>query len=239
MKRCAVVCTALLLCVSMAGAQTGAQAGNRENFSSTLFGGIHLRAIAGAPFSADVVKESNKEGSQALAVTHGKMFRDSEGRTRSETEILSSTGAQPLRFVTIVDPLRQVAIVLDVQSKTATISALPEPSAAEQPTKIKLSAERISAQALAMHGAEDMGASTMQGFRVTGTRITRLTEDSENMVTEFWFSPELKIELHARTAGPRMGETTTRLENIVAGEPDRALFEVPADYAVKTMPPAR
>ncbi|HEV8490837.1 MAG TPA: hypothetical protein VGR76_01150 [Candidatus Angelobacter sp.] len=44
MKRCAVVYTALL-CASVASAQ----AGNHENtFSSTLSGGIRLRAIVGA-----------------------------------------------------------------------------------------------------------------------------------------------------------------------------------------------
>jgi hypothetical protein len=58
-------------------------------------------------------------------------------------------------------------------------------------------------------------------------------------VVESWFSPELKIELQARTAGPRLGETITRLQNIVAAEPDARLFEVPADYAVKTISPAK
>jgi hypothetical protein len=238
MKRCAVVCIALLLCTSFAVAQTSNT--KEKSFSSTLSGGIHLRAIAGAPFSADVEKEFTKvqpDGSQVPMITHGKMFRDSAGRTRSEMEILSSTSAQPRRVVTIVDPVQHLAMVLDPQAGTATVSPLPAASAVEQPAKIN--AERVSAKALAIRGAEDMGASSMDGFRVTGTRITRLTEDSENMVMETWFSPELKIELYARTAGPRIGETVTRLQNIVAEEPDGSLFEVPADYTVKNIPPAR
>jgi hypothetical protein len=31
---------------------------------------------------------------------------------------------------------------------------------------------------------------------------------------------------------PRSGETTYRLTNLNRGEPDRSLFEVPADYTV-------
>jgi hypothetical protein len=34
----------------------------------------------------------------------------------------------------------------------------------------------------------------------------------------------------SRHSDPRFGETTYRLTNIVRGEPDRALFEVPADF---------
>jgi hypothetical protein len=84
-----------------------------------------------------------------------------------------------------------------------------------------------------------MGTSTVEGFHVTGSRITRLEEGAENMVVESWFSPELKIEMQARIAGPRVGETITKLENIIAAEPDRALFEVPAGYAIQTISTAR
>ena len=235
MKHCAVVSIALLFCVSAASAQ----AGNTDIAASAIPGGIHLRSIAGAPFSADVVKESTKvlpDGRQAPVVTHGKMFRDGEGRTRSETELFSTATAAPRRYVTIVDPVQQVSMLLDPQAKTATVSPLPGASV-EQPVKMSArgSAVPMPAQALAMLDAEDLGTSTVEGFRVTGSRAMRLQEGTENMVVESWFSPELKIELQARTAGPRLGETITTLQNIVAAEPDRALFEVPADYTVKTL----
>ncbi len=241
MKRCALVCIALLLCTFLAIAQTG----NKEKpFSTTLAGGIHLRSIAGVPFSADVVKEFTRalpDGTQVPAVTRGKMFRDSEGRTRSETEILSAAAAEPRHFVTIVDPVRQVSIVLDQQNKTATITNLPAPPITAQPVKLeqRIAADRVSAKALAMPGAEDLGDSVIESFSVTGTRRTQVLEAAQNgeeaprAVVESWFSPQLKIELETRIAGPRVGETITRLQNIIAGEPDPMLFEAPADYTVK------
>jgi hypothetical protein len=253
MKHCAAASIALLFCLSMTGAWAqagdvrigdGVQTSSRENtFSSPLSGGIHLRSIAGAPFSADVVKESTRvlpDGRQAPVVMHGKMLRDGEGRTRLETEFLSTAMAAPRRYVTIVDPVQQVSMVLDPQAKTATVSPLPG-AFVEQPVKMsaRASAVAISTQAPAILGAEDLGTSTVEGFCVIGSRMTRLQEGTENMVVESWFSPELKIELQARIAGPRVGETITKLENIIATEPARALFEIPAGYAVQTISTAQ
>src|ERR1051326_889926 len=241
MKHCAVVSIALLICISMA--QTGAafqSADSKENsFSSTLSGGINLRSIAGAPFSADVVKESTKmlhDGSSVPVVTRGKMFRDAEGRIRSEMELVSTSSAATRRYVTIVDPVAQVSMVLDPQSKTATITPLPQPQAVSRVTR--QDSDRISAKSLAILGARDLGASMLQGFSVTGSRSTRPAQQAGKTVAETWFSPELKIELQAKIEAPD-GSTTTRLENIVTAEPDRGLFEPPADYTVKTLSPSK
>ena len=54
-----------------------------------------------------------------------------------------------------------------------------------------------------------------------------------HIVSERWFSPELKVLVMSRQSDPRFGETTYRLTNIVRGEPSAALFEVPSDFAVE------
>ena len=239
----AAVAAALVLCASLTLAQTA----NKDNsFSSTLSGGINLRSIAGAPFSADVVKESIKtlpDGSSVPVLMRGKMFRDAEGRTRSETEMASAaSAAAPRRYVTIVDPVQRVVIILDPQTKTAKIAPLPVSTLAAPAVKPGgiAGADRIPANSLAILGAQDLGDSMLQGFSVTGSRRTRPAEaapqgdKARNIVVETWFSPELKIELQAKIADPKLGAMTTSLENIVTAEPDRALFEPPADYTVQT-----
>jgi hypothetical protein len=127
-------------------------------------------------------------------------------------------------------------MVLDPQSKTATITPLPQPQAASRVTR--QDSDRISAKSLAILGAQDLGASMLQGFSVTGSRRTRPAQNAGNTVAETWFSPELKIELQAKIENPN-GSTMTRLENIVTAEPDRAMFEPPADYTVKTISPSK
>src|ERR1051326_7688676 len=130
MERALLVC-ALLLCTALAFAQ----AANLNNiFSSTLIGGINLRSIPGAPFSADVTKESVKvlpDGSSTPAVTRGKMFRDAEGRIRSEMEIVSAASATVQHFIVVVDPVARMCMVLDPRTKTATLTALPSAAASE------------------------------------------------------------------------------------------------------------
>ena len=53
------------------------------------------------------------------------------------------------------------------------------------------------------------------------------------MLSEQWFSEELKMLVMTKHNDPRSGETIYRLTNIVQAEPARSLFEVPADYTLK------
>jgi hypothetical protein len=239
---------ALLVCCGVASAQTGTvypgDAKSRQLSASTLSGGINLRSVEGAPFSADVVSEFVEvmpDGAAGRHETHGKMFRDSAGRTRSETELQSPvSGAEPRRFVTIVDPVQQLSIVLDRAAQTAGVSHLP-PAPAVPAGNVKLAAVQAARPSgvgrATTAGTEDLGGMMMEGFSVTRTRRTRPAAagaaPDKTAVTESWFSPELKVELLAMTRVSRSTTRTTRLTNIVPGEPDPSLFQIPAGYAVR------
>ena len=54
-----------------------------------------------------------------------------------------------------------------------------------------------------------------------------------NITSETWYSPDLQVTVSSRYNDPRTGETVYRLANLKRGEPAAALFEVPAEYAVK------
>jgi hypothetical protein len=90
---------------------------------------------------------------------------------------------------------------------------------------------------------EDLGKQTVEGVLAEGTRTTTtipagsIGNDREiKVVHERWFSPDLKQVVLSKHSDPRMGETTYRLTRIQRAEPARALFEVPADYTLKTAP---
>ena len=238
----------LFLCATLSVAQTGGKATAYP--PSTLSGGINLRSVAGAPFSTDVVQQFTQvmaDGTPVARETHGKMFRDAAGRTRSETELVSAVaGAETRHYVTILDPVEQLNIRLDVQTKTATIFPFPSSSApVPHDVEIKLAKALAARNANGgrqqdMVAAQDIGPSTMQGFAVTGRRRTLPAEarpaggdKARNIVMETWFSPELKIELQARTEDPALGARTTKLVNIANGELDPALFQIPADYTIQ------
>jgi hypothetical protein len=87
---------------------------------------------------------------------------------------------------------------------------------------------------------EDLGTQVVEGVVATGTRTTTTipagsigNEQPILIVSEQWFSPDLKVLVMTKHNDPRTGETTYRLTNIVQTEPARSLFEVPADYTLK------
>jgi hypothetical protein len=91
---------------------------------------------------------------------------------------------------------------------------------------------------------EDLGQQTIEGVSASGTRTTTTipagavgNEQPITIVSEQWFSPDLRVLVLTRHSDPRVGETTYRLTNISRAEPDRALFQAPPDYTLKEPPP--
>lgn len=92
--------------------------------------------------------------------------------------------------------------------------------------------------------AEQLGTQIIEGVEAEGARSTITIPAGQlgnelpiKVVTERWYSPELKVVVLTKHDDPRTGIDTYRLTNIVRGEPARSLFEVPADYTLKTNEP--
>lgn len=90
---------------------------------------------------------------------------------------------------------------------------------------------------------EELGTRDIEGVQATGTRRVVTIEAGAigneqpiQIVSERWYSPDLKTVVLTKRSDPRTGEHTYRLTNIVRGEPDPSLFQVPADYTVETAP---
>jgi len=115
------VCISLILTIALSSSSlTQTNTAHTTYPANTLSNGISLRAVANAPFSADIVSQSTltlADGTPVTQETHGKMFRDSAGRTRSETELQSSGAGAARRIVTIVDPVQGTSMVLDMTAQ--------------------------------------------------------------------------------------------------------------------------
>lgn len=90
---------------------------------------------------------------------------------------------------------------------------------------------------------EDLGTQTIEGVSAEGKRETLTIAAGEignerpiEIVTETWFSPELKTMLVRKHSDPRLGETVFRLTEIKRTEPDAALFQPPAGTRIRTEP---
>jgi hypothetical protein len=87
---------------------------------------------------------------------------------------------------------------------------------------------------------EELGQKAIEGIMAEGSRTTTTIPAGKignaqaiKVVSEQWFSPDLQVIIMTRHADPRSGETLYRLTNIIRGEQDRSLFEVPADYTIQ------
>jgi TonB family protein len=93
--------------------------------------------------------------------------------------------------------------------------------------------------------SESLGKQLIEGVQAEGTRTTVTLTAGEignelpiAIINERWYSPELQTTIMSRQMDPRFGETVYRMTNIDRGEPDKSLFEVPADYTVSGVPGA-
>jgi hypothetical protein len=171
-----------------------------------------------------------------------------------------------VRIVTISDPVAGVHYSFDRDRKVATRSPMPFVKRLESGARVDLEkGVRVDVEkagpgrverrvviagraAAAAEGSdvrtESLGTREMEGVRVEGTRSTVTiaagaigNQSPIEIVSERWYSPELKTVILSRRADPRSGETTYRLENIVRAEPPADLFQVPADYKIDVARP--
>jgi TonB family protein len=91
--------------------------------------------------------------------------------------------------------------------------------------------------------SESLGKQNVEGVEAEGTRSTVTIPAGEignerpiEIVNERWYSSELQTVVMTRHSDPRMGESSYRLTNIDRSEPAKSLFEVPADYTLKSGP---
>jgi hypothetical protein len=215
---------------------------------------VSVKVVKGAPYSATAITETIQtlsDGNQIIRKNESKLYRDSEGRTRME-RTLETIGkwtaegeAQPSIFIN--DPVAGVSYSINPRTHTAykSVTAQKEPpkkvpNDPELPElKKKLETLQQGNTRSGQRKTESLGNQTIEGVTAEGTRVTLTIPTGEigntlplEIVDETWYSPELQITVMTKHRDPRSGETTYRLTDINHGEPDRSLFEVPADYTV-------
>jgi TonB family protein len=198
--------------------------------------GEHIPAVPGLPFSAKVELELVNQLQDGTLITH-KTYnvdaRDSLGRTRNEGRnwINPSTGEEPrLIRIELYDPSTRTRTNLFPLTKIArqwiVAPAAPITTAAALNTSIKPETSR-----------ENIGTDTIEGLPVRGVHVNQtyapgvLGNDRPLIiVTEYWYSEVLEINLLTKRTDPRFGVQTVRVTELVRQEPDAALFAIPDEY---------
>jgi hypothetical protein len=218
-------------------------------------GGEFVRSITGAPFSATEVSSSQQvlaNGNVITRQTQTGLYRDGQGRTRTETTMKHPDGTTS-SHVMIHDPVAGVIHDMNPDTKVsrdATFHAPPAGVNGRQGGPRGMGRGGASASAYGAAGprqtqdtnvvTESLGTQTINGVSATGTRMTRtIAAGAEGnsmpiqIVHETWVSDDLKMPILVKHTDPRTGTSTTQLTNIVRAEPDASLFTVPPGYTVQ------
>ena len=196
--------------------------------------------VVGVPFSADTMTTMTQQladGNRIEQRTTGSIARDRRGRIRIEQTLTGfgpPAGGEAVRLVTITDPATREQYQLDASLRIARRLRLPPPGRAgarppfAPPPSVK---------------TEVLEPRAFDGVKADGTRAVLVipagaigNDRAIEIVSERWFSPELRVVVATRRIDPRFGNSSYRLVNIVRGDPPSQLFEVPPDFTVRDQP---
>jgi hypothetical protein len=214
---------------------------------------VWASSLAGCPFSAVIETERTQtlaDGTHVQTKNRDLIYRDSLGRLRWEmyapTNITDNVPSAPT-VVQIYDPVAGFAYSVRPQSAIAYRTSLDEaptnPKAAAQPqnSSARASASSHAEQSRSKQSVKQLEPQEMEGILVTGTQTTwAIPAGAEGndrdltVVQEIWISLEMGITLLDKNSDPRSGNRESRMTNLERAEPDAALFQVPADYTIKS-----
>lgn len=207
--------------------------------------GLGRKVVTGAPFSATFSQQTTQafaDGNHIQRTTAGTVARDSNGRTHRDLTLAAigqwaAAGQTPPHLVLITDPVANADYVLEPERKIARKMPTMARGGQKGPGGPPAFAQERQKESTTV----SLGTQMVNGVSAQGTRTTRTipagaigNERPIVITVERWYSPDLQTNVLIKRSDPRTGENVFQLTNIVRSEPDASLFQVPADYTMKT-----
>jgi hypothetical protein len=208
--------------------------GTREVLVSIL-----IPSLANAPFTATVNTESVRQLADGTTITlknHRAIARDKAGRIFQERRLLVPDDGKHESVVTqieISDPVAHKLYICVPQERVCQLEQFSAPDFAPPP------ATGTAVNQPGGSSREDLGKQSIGGLEVAGTLETGVIEsgaignNSPMLVKrEFWYSPQLGVNLISKRQDPRFGIQNFEVSDIVLGEPEAKIFELPSGFKV-------
>jgi hypothetical protein len=205
--------------------------------------------VTGAPYSAQAVTEITQtlgDGNRIVRKVTASVYRDSSGRVRRD-QVLAAVGSwmpneQPKTAI-IDDPVAHFHYILNPDRQTA--ARFPAPDASKfkrpQPSANGANAPNDPPRHRGPGTMEKtaLGTQTIEGVQATGTKSVLTIEagaigndQAIQIVSEEWYSPDLKTVVLSKKSDPRFGDVVYSLTQINRNEPDPTLFQVPSNFTI-------
>ena len=204
-----------------------------------------------APFSLTLHTEWVKtlaDGSTITVLNQRRISRDSQGRISQERAFLvPKNGKVESRayLLQIADPHTHKVFDCFKDSRHECVQlSYGGDTSAEYKTAGAPTGELPNGIGRAEH--EDLGKQFIESVEALGTRDRVIYNPwvfgNDQLITverEYWYSPQLGINLLSIRSDPRIGKQTFRATEIVQSEPDPSLFKLPPGFKVvaPTHPP--
>ena len=202
----------------------------------------NVRLVTGAPYSALGTSQTVTllpDGNRIVRQNTIRLWRDSQGRTRSEFALSSIGGPTPLEVnatVTVIDdPSARERHMLQPGGRVVTVPISPCRVVVSNEPDLTVGPPRPAGLPLKVSPPVKLGERQLDGETVAGSRVEATipagavgNERPIKMSAEQWYGTDLQVVVEATYKDPRAGETRYKLREIQRNEPDASLFEVPA-----------
>jgi hypothetical protein len=209
--------------------------------------GIQVLPATGRPFSArDKIEwmRTLEDGSVITTRLFATVARDSQGRIYREhrSSVPANSNQQSSneqsRWIDMVflDPVAHTGTTRTIAKHYCAITSYHESA-----TFTPVPAGPI-AHGKAFLSRESLGTNIVDDLKAVGTRETitispGVVGNNQPLVTarEFWYSPDLQVNLSITRKDPRIGTQVLQLVDLSTAEPDPAQFRVPAGFVVQKL----
>ena len=200
--------------------------------------GASKAPVTGAPYSGVETIQTQQllaNGNQINHSEQSNIYRDSQGRTRTERTVTppASSGKVSFTEVTLVDPVAGYRYEWSTASTTAFQSPLPPPRTGGGTHPPPPANPNVTTASL--------GTQTINGVSAAGTQVTETIPAGAfgnaqpiQVVRIRWISTDLKIPVQIKMTDPRFGTRDLEVTSIVEAEPAASLFAVPSGYTIQT-----
>jgi hypothetical protein len=232
--------------VAQGDRRQGQVVGTHDGGVSEVLQSIVVPPKVSVPFTLMLETEWEKllyDGGTITLVNKRRIARDASGRIYQERWALVPKNDQNVKsmmtVIQIMDPHKHTLYncwfvgkpnTCELLEYTASIDKIYKP--ASPPT-----GELPGGEGSAVH--ESLGKQFIAGVETEGTHdaITYnpgvFGNDRKVVVeNEFWWSPELGLNLLSVKKDPRIGKQTFSVTSVTQGEPDESLFELPTGFTV-------
>jgi len=211
----------------------------------------NVRLVTGAPYSALGTSQTVTtlpDGNRIVRQNTIRLWRDSDGRTRSEFSLSSIGGPRPLELnttVTVIDDpaVRERYMMQSTGRVAVTMPIVPCRVSGGLEPDLSVGPPRPPGLPMKVSAPVKLGMRKLDGETVAGSRVEATipagaigNEQPIKMSAEQWYGKDLQVVVEATYRDPRTGETKYKLSDIHRDEPDAKLFRVPDDYTRKPAP---